>query len=182
MSFQEEEDSSALSNPAAAVHAPTQVPHTEQRPISYCVLANLLSNLLPINMVSNSSAGDAAAPQAQPQPLSGSMNPGPVVDNKNTQAGSAPVASSGTPLPRTQESDFAVDGKNKEITHGADLTKETGKAFTQEKVDGAASGEKHLDSSLNKQQVPAGARELKEVSTHTCWGILIGYHMIRVCR
>ena len=89
---------------------------------------------------------------------------GPVVDNKNTQSGSDSVASSGTPLPRTQESDFGVEGKNAEITHGADLTKETGKAFTQEKVDGAASGEKHLDSSLNKQQVPAGARELKEVN------------------
>lgn len=88
---------------------------------------------------------------------------GPVVDNKNTQSGSDAVASSGTPLPRTQEADFGVKGKNAEITHGADLTKETGKAFTQEKVDGAASGEKHLDSSLNKQQVPAGARELKEV-------------------
>lgn len=114
-------------------------------------------------MVSNTSSGDAAAPQTQPQPLSGSMNPGPVVDNKNTQSGTDAVASSGTPLPRTQEADFAVEGKNAEITHGADLTKETGKAFTQEKVDGAASGEKHLDSDLNKQDVPAGARELKEV-------------------
>lgn len=74
-------------------------------------------------MVSNSSSGDAAAPQGQPRPLSGSMNPGPVVDNKNTQSGSAPVSSSGTPLPRTQEPDFAVDGKNKAIEHGADLTK-----------------------------------------------------------
>ena len=45
----------------------------------------------------------------------------------------------------------------------ASILQETGKAFSQEKVDGAASGEKHLDSSLDKQQVPAGARELKEV-------------------
>ena len=114
-------------------------------------------------MVSNSSSGDAAAPQGQPRPLSGSMNPGPVVDNKNTQSGSAPVSSSGTPLPRTQESDFGVEGTNKEITKGAEQTKETGKAFSQEKVDGAADGEKHLNSNLNKQQLPSGAQQLKEV-------------------
>ena len=34
------------------------------------------ANFTQIAMVSNTSAGDAAAPQAQPQPLSGSMNPG----------------------------------------------------------------------------------------------------------
>lgn len=92
------------------------------------------------------------------------MNPGPVVDGKNTQTGSAPVSSSGTPLPRTQEPDFGVEGKNKAITHGAEISEATGKAFSQEKVDGAADGEKHLSSGLNKQQLPSGARELKEVS------------------
>ena len=115
-------------------------------------------------MVSNTNAGDAAAPQAGNQPLSGSMNPGPVISKANTQAGNHPTESSGYPIPKTVQPDRAVEGTNREIDHNAELTKETGKAFTKGKVEGEASGEKHLDSDLNKQQLPKGAAELKQVS------------------
>ena len=114
-------------------------------------------------MVSNSSSGDAAAPKAGNQPLSGSQNPGPVIGKDNTNTGSDAVASSGYPIPKTVQPDRAVEGKNREIDHGADLTKEAGKAFTQGKVDGEAQGEKHLDSSLNDKSAPAGAAKIKEV-------------------
>lgn len=115
-------------------------------------------------MVSNANAGDAAAPKAGNQPLSGSMNPGPVIDSSNTKQGSDPTASSGYPIPKTVQPERAVEGTNREIDHGAELTKGTGKAFTQGKVDGEAQGEKHLDSSLNKQSAPSGASKIKEVS------------------
>lgn len=114
-------------------------------------------------MVSSASAGDAAAPKAGNQPLSGSMNPGPVIDSSNTKQGSDPTASSGYPIPKLADPERAVEGTNREIDHGADLTKETGKAFTQGKVDGEAQGEQHLDSSLNKQSAPSGAAKIKEV-------------------
>lgn len=114
-------------------------------------------------MVSNTSAGDAAAPKAGNQPLSGSMNPGPVIDSSNTKQGSDPTASSGYPIPKLAQPERAVEGKNKEIDRGAELTKDTGKAFTQGKVDGEAQGEQHLDSRLNKQSAPSGAAKIKEV-------------------
>lgn len=124
-------------------------------------------------MVSNTSAGDAAAPKAGNQPLSGSMNPGPVINSSNTNQGNHPTESSGYPIPKTVQPDRAVEGTNREIDHGAELTKETGKAFTQGKVDGEAQGEKHLDSDLNKQSAPSGAAKIKEViwvsfSLHAC--------------
>lgn len=115
-------------------------------------------------MVSNTSAGDAEAPKAGNQPLSGSMNPGPVINSSNTKQGSDPTASSGTAIPKTVQPDRGVEGTNREIDHGAELTKETGKAFTEGKVHGEAQGEKHLDGDLNKQSAPAGAAQLKEVS------------------
>lgn len=115
-------------------------------------------------MVSNANAGDAAAPKAGNQPLSGSMNPGPVIDSSNTKQGSDPTASSGYPIPKTAQPERAVEGTNREIDHRAELTQETGKAFTQGKVDGEAHGEKHLGSGLNKQSDPSGASKIKEVS------------------
>ena len=115
-------------------------------------------------MVSNTSSGDAAAPKAGNQPLSGSMNPGPVIDSSNTKQGSDPTASSGYPIPKLVQPERAVEGTNREIDHGAELTKETGKAFTEGKVHGEAQGEKHLDSDLEKQSAPSGAAKLKEVS------------------
>lgn len=115
-------------------------------------------------MVSSASAGDAAAPKAGNQPLSGSMNPGPVIESSNTKTGSDPTASSGYPIPKLADPTRGVEGTNKEIDHGADLTKETGKAFTQGKVDGEAQGEKHLDGSLDQQSAPSGAAKIKEVS------------------
>lgn len=115
-------------------------------------------------MVSNTSSGDAAAPKAGNQPLSGSMNPGPVIDSSNTKQGSDPTASSGYPIPKLVQPERAVDGTNREIDHGAELTKGTGKAFTEGKVHGEAQGEKHLDSDLEKQSAPSGAAKLKEVS------------------
>ncbi|KAL3152860.1 hypothetical protein ABBQ38_012172 [Trebouxia sp. C0009 RCD-2024] len=113
-------------------------------------------------MVSSANAGDAAAPKAGNQPLSGSMNPGPVIDSSNTKQGSDPTASSGYPIPKTVQPERAVEGTNREIDHNAELTKETGKAFTHGKVDGEAQGEKHLDSSLNKQSGPSDASKIKD--------------------
>ena len=126
-------------------------------------------------MVSNTSAGDATAPKAGNQPLSGSMNPGPVVDSSNTKQGNDPTASSGYPIPKTVQPERAVEGTNREIDHEAELTKDTSKAFTQGKVEGEAQGEHHLDSSLDKQSAPSGAAKIKEVGLlllcdelHTC--------------
>ncbi|KAL0030566.1 hypothetical protein WJX79_004975 [Trebouxia sp. C0005] len=68
----------------------------------------------------------------------------------------------GYPIPKTVQPERAVEGTNREIDHGADLTKETGKAFTEGKVHGEAQGEKHLDNDLDKLSAPSGAAKLKE--------------------